>query len=283
MYSVSSLAWEPSGAKLVVGTLTGAVDVYVTSMKRAIYAPTSKDGRARAQFEILYTSKRQIQITKLVSGTRVPSTKLSSIRGHEITKVDIYRDQFVVAFTTETLLLGNLSTLKLSEIPWTQSGTERFHFDNERIVMAYQHSELTVVEYENNTPLITLRTEHISPYLVSCVVNDARTSAHAGVPASQKLAYLIDLQTVKVLDIVSGASHQVSHDFAIDWIELNQKGSHLLFRDRRRHLHLFNALSGERVLLLNYVGYVQWVPYSDVIVVRSLTPQRNRTLLVFHA
>lgn len=129
--------------------------------------------------------------------------------------------------------------------------------------------ELTVVEYENNAPLITLRTEHMSPYLVSCVVNDARATAHASVPPSQKLAYLVDVQTVRVLDVGAGSSQTVSHDSEVDWLELNQKGSHLLFRDRRRHLHLFVCATGERTLLLNYVGYVQWVPDSDVIVVRS--------------
>jgi hypothetical protein len=60
---------------------------------------------------------------------------------------------------------------------------------------------------------------------------------------------------------------QVQHDQEIDWLELNQKGSHLLFRDRKCRLHLYDIAAGARKQLLQYVGYVQWVPDSDVIVV----------------
>lgn len=55
----------------------------------------------------------------------------------------------------------------------------------------------------------------------------------------------------------------------MDWLELNQRGTHLLFRDKKRHLHLFNIASQERTTLLNYCQYVQWVPASDVIVAQS--------------
>lgn len=268
MYTVTALAWEPSGSKLIVGTLTGGVDQYIAELRRAIYKPTNSS----VSFELTYTSKSQVQITKLESsGARGPSTKLTSTFGHEILKVDIYREQYVVAFTTATLLLGNLSTFKLSEIPWEMTRTEKLHFDNDRIVMVYAHGELTVVEYEKNKPLISLRTEHMSPFLVSCVVNDARSGGATTREGSATLAYLMDLHTVKIMDVLDGASQQVSHDQEIDWLELNQKGSHLLFRDRRHHLHLFNSATGERTLLLNYVGYVQWVPDSDVIVVRNPT------------
>jgi hypothetical protein len=65
------------------------------------------------------------------------------------------------------------------------------------------------------------------------------------------------------------AGLQITHDEDIDWLELNQKGTHLLFRDRKCHLYLYNMATGERKRLLQYVGYVQWVPDSDVIVVRA--------------
>jgi intraflagellar transport protein 172 len=40
----------------------------------------------------------------------------------------------------------------------------------------------------------------------------------------------------------------VSHDSKIDWLELNQRASLLLFRDRRRQLHLFHVESQARGL-----------------------------------
>ena len=50
---------------------------------------------------------------------------------------------------------------------------------------------------------------------------------------------------------------------------MNQRGTHLLFRDKKRHLHLFSLSGQERTTLLNYCQYVQWVPGSDVIVAQS--------------
>ena len=42
-----------------------------------------------------------------------------------------------------------------------------------------------------------------------------------------------------------------------------------MFRDKKRHLNLYNIAKQERVTLLNYSGYVQWVPGSDVVVAQS--------------
>jgi hypothetical protein len=42
--------------------------------------------------------------------------------------------------------------------------------------------------------------------------------------------------------------------------ELNPRGTHLLFRDKKRQLSLFHIAKQERTTLLNYSGYVQWVP-----------------------
>lgn len=63
---------------------------------------------------------------------------------------------------------------------------------------------------------------------------------------------------------------QVPHDHSIDWLELNHRGTHLLFRDSKCQLHIYSLSTGERKQLLQYVSYVQWVPDSDVIVVRVL-------------
>ncbi len=51
--------------------------------------------------------------------------------------------------------------------------------------------------------------------------------------------------------------------------ELNARATHLLFRDKRRHLHLYSIARQERVTLLTYCSYVQWVPGSDVVVAQN--------------
>ena len=39
----------------------------------------------------------------------------------------------------------------------------------------------------------------------------------------------------------------------------------LLFRDKRLRLYIYDIESGEKVALLSYCSYAQWVPGSDVV------------------
>lgn len=67
-----------------------------------------------------------------------------------------------MANTTETLLLGDLETLKLSEIQWQARGggaadaadsdspAEKFIFDSPSAALVYYASELSIVEYGRN-------------------------------------------------------------------------------------------------------------------------------------
>jgi hypothetical protein len=55
----------------------------------------------------------------------------------------------------------------------------------------------------------------------------------------------------------------------LDTQELNSKGTYLLFRDKKRHLHLYDIQAQQRTTLLAYCQYVQWVPGADVVVAQS--------------
>ncbi|EFJ49307.1 intraflagellar protein IFT172 [Volvox carteri f. nagariensis] len=255
-YAVSAASWKPDGSKLTVGSMTGAVDMYDACVKRHMY---------KGKFEFTYVSKSAVIVKTLKTGMRIV---LKSVYGYEIEKINIYHDRYLVARTSYTLLMGDLESCKLSEIPWESNNTEKFHFENERVCMVHYAGELHIIEYGRNDVLGTCRTEHMNPYLISAVVQEARGVA----PESKKLAYLIDLQTVRIQDLmgpVGSTLATVNHDTKVDWLELNQRGTHLLFRDKKRHLHLFNIASQERTTLLNYCQYVQWVPASDVIVAQS--------------
>ena len=61
----------------------------------------------------------------------------------------------------------------------------------------------------------------------------------------------------------------VLHDAKVDWLELNEHGTHLLFRDKRRQLHLYELKSQKSSTLLSYCSYVQWVPGSNVVVAQN--------------
>merc|ERR1719235_2163430 len=85
------------------------------------------------------------------------------------------------------------------------------------------------------------------------------------------IAYLIDLMTIRICDLVTNQTlATISHDTRIDWLELNPNGANrLLFRDKRRQLYLYDVEQQNRVTLLNYCNYVQWVPDSDVVVAQN--------------
>ena len=55
------------------------------------------------------------------------------------------------------------------------------------------------------------------------------------------------------------------------YIQLNETGRKLLFRDKRLKLHLYDVESQTQTSLLSYCSYVQWVPQSDVVVAQNKT------------
>jgi intraflagellar transport protein 172 len=69
-------------------------------------------------------------VKTLQTGMRIV---LKSLYGYEILKVNIYQDRFLIAKTTTTLLMGDLDTCKLSEIRWESDGSEKFHFEKEKV------------------------------------------------------------------------------------------------------------------------------------------------------
>ena len=68
---------------------------------------------------------------------------LKSRHEHEVERVNIYQDRFLVSHTAQTLLLGDLQTCQLSEVGWETSGNEKYHFDNPQVsrmsVIASEH------------------------------------------------------------------------------------------------------------------------------------------------
>ncbi|KAF5830572.1 intraflagellar protein IFT172 [Dunaliella salina] len=263
LYSITALSWKPDGSKLCVGNMTGSVDIYDACLKRQRY---------KGRFEFTYVSKSSVIVKELKSGKRIV---LRSMYQYEIERINIYKDRFLIARTSETLLMGDLESCNLSEIPWSAAhGTEKFIFDNETVCVIYYAGELTLVAYGRNEILGVCRTEHVHPTLLSVVAQQGTVSDGRHLPESRtvlaRLAYLIDMQTIRIMDLLTNSTlATINHDTRVDWLELNPRGTHLLFRDKKRQLSLFHIAKQERTTLLNYSGYVQWVPQSDVIVAQS--------------
>uniref|UniRef100_A0A3Q0QW63 Intraflagellar transport 172 n=1 Tax=Amphilophus citrinellus TaxID=61819 RepID=A0A3Q0QW63_AMPCI len=257
LYTITSLAWKKDGSRLCAGTLCGGVELFDCCLRRTIY---------KNKFEITYVGLSQVIVRNLSTGTRVV---LKSYYGYEVEEVKIMgKDRYLVAHTSDTLLLGDLLTNKLSEVPWPGSGgNEKFFFENETVCMIFNAGELSLVEYSSNEILGSVRTEFMNPHLISVRLNERK---QRGVEDNKKLAYLIDIKTIAVVDLAGGYNlGTISHDSKIDWLELSETGRKLLFRDKKLRLHLYDIESGMKTTLLSFCSYVQWVPGSDVVVAQN--------------
>eukprot|EP01041_Mallomonas_annulata_P001132 gene1132-2194_t len=275
MYSATALDWKSDGSRLAVGTLCGVVDLYDVCVKRSMY---------KGGFEMTYVSQSQVIIRQIETNARMV---VRSQYGFEIIKINIYQKRFVVANTIETLLLGDMETLKMSEIQWHGDGSEKFIFDNPLACVVYFAEELSIIEYGMSELLGSVRTPNINSHVLSLRINERQQNATANSNENntnninsrrnrdddrddnKKIAFLLDAQTICIKDLVAHSSVNIPHDNKIDWLELNERGNLLLFRDKKRFLHLYNIQTQERSQLLNFCTYVQWVPNSDVVVAQN--------------
>jgi len=261
LHTVTALTWRADGSRLIIGALCGGVDMFDVCIRRSRYRDTH---------EFTYVSLSQVIVKSLSTGARIV---LKSSVGFEIKKINIFQERFLVAHTPESLLLGDLQSCRLSEIPWNSSSTEKFFFDTPTVCMIFKAGELSLVEYGCNEVLACARTEHMSPHLISVrIANADDPDAYCPAGTDMKvIAYLLDIMTVRVSDLVDGKTvATISHDTRIDWLELNPNGANkVLFRDKRRQLHLYDIEAQSRTTLLNFCNYVQWVPESDVVVAQN--------------
>lgn len=288
----SSLAWKADGSRLVVGGVTGMVEELDACLRRY---------RHRGTFEFTYVSHNQVIVKRLSTGTRIV---LHSNMGYEIQRVNVHQDRYIVAHTTTTLLVGDLASCLLSEVPWQLTGKERFDFTNQQVCMVFTAGELVLIEYGRNSLLGTCRTEERNSRRISVRIHDNAikeenqrlvnavdngvTGPGAGgsqgdltdgagglnMPGMAKrvIAYLLDPMTIQVDDLISGVclSH-IPHDTKIDWLNLDYRAAKLLYRDKQHELFLYDLVDQRRTTLLNYCTFVSWVPQSNVVVAQNRT------------
>lgn len=256
LYTITALAWKKDGARVVAGTLCGGVELFDCSLKKTII---------RNKFEVTHVGLSQAIVRNMSNNQKVV---LKSHYGYEIDEVRIMgKDRYLVAHTSDTLILGDLMSGKLTEVPWHGSGSEKYYFENENVCMIFNAGELCLIEYGASEVLGSVRTEFMNPHLISVRLNERK---QRGMTDNKKMAYLIDLKTVAIIDLLTGMNiAQVSHDSKIDWIELNETGQKLLFRDNKFKLFLYDIETSQKTSVLNYCSYVQWVPGSDVVVAQN--------------
>ncbi|XP_050517357.1 intraflagellar transport protein 172 homolog [Diabrotica virgifera virgifera] len=257
-YTITALAWKRDGSKVTCGGLCGAVFMFESVLKRIVW----KD-----KFEITYVGPSQVLVKPLDTNER--GVILRSQYGGEIEDVKIMgKDCYLVARTEETLLVADLLRNLLSEVPWNNSGhNEKFYFENANVCLVFNAGELTLIEYGDNDVLCSVRTEFTNPHLISVRLNERNQTTD-----NKKLSYLLDLKTICIIDLVSGVMlAQIGHDSKIDWLELNEMGNKLLFRDKKQRLVLIDVITQLKQTIFTGVSFVQWVESSDVAVAQSGT------------
>lgn len=251
-YNITAMCWKFDGSKFVTGNLCGSVDLYDISMKRI---------RFKGKFELNYISPSQIHVLNLeTSGT----SKISSAKGFEIIKVNILEDRYAVANTRDTLVIGDLKTDKCSEFEWRGGGNERFDMKNSNLCLIFNAGEVSIIEFGRNEILGTFRTEYISPNLISAKLKASKKET------KKVIAYMLDLQTVSVLDLQSKTTiATINHDTRITSLELNANANKLLFKDKKRGLYLYDLNKSMKNTLLDYCAFYKWVPESEVLVAQN--------------
>ncbi|CAH1372030.1 unnamed protein product [Tenebrio molitor] len=258
LYTVTALAWKRDGSRMTCGGLCGVVMLFESVLKRTVW----KD-----KFEITYVGPSQVLVKPLDTNDR--GVIIKSQNGGEIDEVKIMgKDFYLVARTEETLLVADLQRNLLSEVPWNNSGRhEKFYFDYPTVCLVFNAGELTLVEYGDNDVLCSVRTEFANPHLISVRLNERNQTID-----NKKLAYLLDLKTICVVDLMTGMLiGQITHDSKIDWLELNETGHKLLFRDKKQRLILVDVLTQNKQCIFTGVSFVQWVEGSDVAVAQAGT------------
>uniref|UniRef100_W5NFZ6 Intraflagellar transport protein 172 homolog n=1 Tax=Lepisosteus oculatus TaxID=7918 RepID=W5NFZ6_LEPOC len=259
LYTVTALAWKRDGSRLCAGTLCGGVEQFDCCLRRSIY---------KNKFEMTYVGLSQVIVKNLSTGTRVV---LKSHYGYEVDEVKIMgKDRYLVAHTSDTLLLGDLGSNKLSEVRNAcLEYTILFSFFIVCLCLSFKchcgqdigcieffHTEVTSVKFI------------VMQVCVICVRLNERKQR--GIEDNKKLAYLIDIKTIAIVDLIGGFNiGTISHDTKIDWLELNETGHQLLFRDKKLQLQLYDIENSVKTTVLSFCSYVQWVPGSDVIVAQN--------------
>ncbi|XP_041986670.1 intraflagellar transport protein 172 homolog [Aricia agestis] len=257
LYAAGALAWSADGTRLVLAAQTGALLEYEAVLRRWVW---------RDAVEVRHASPQRILLTRLAGDA--PALVVTARLGPEIYNVRfVGNDWYAVCRTSNSLILCDIARGLTSEIPWSGGG-ERVYAAAGGACLLHRAGELSVVEYGLDAVLHTVRTERVNPHVLSVRINESASSHDAD---RKRLAYLLDRQTVAVVDLVTGSQlGQWWHEARVDWLELNEGGELLLLRDTRRRLALLR-LDGDKEIIASGVSFVQWVENSDAFVAQTPT------------
>ena len=258
-YSFTALCWKQDFGVLVTGSLCGSLDMFESCLKKTIID----------KFEITYISLSQIMVKDTKKGKRMT---IKSNLSPEILKVNIQEDNYIIINTEHSLIVGDLSLQKFSEVPFNSTGTEKFDFNNYNSCLVYSTGEIAVIEYGNNEIIGYFKTDYTHQNLISAKISSKKNQN------IKLIAYLIDPLTIYIQDLnTQNIILNFSNDSNIEYLEFNKSGNKLVFRDSNKNLNMLSLPEGKKVTLVPLCTFVQWVPNSDVLVA-----QNSKSLYVWY-
>ena len=258
-YSFTALCWKQDFGVLVTGSLCGSLDMFESCLKKTIID----------KFEITYISLSQIMVKDTKKGKRMT---IKSNLSPEILKVNIQDENYIIINTEHSLIVGDLSLQKFSEVPFNSTGTEKFDFNNYNSCLVYSTGEIAVIEYGNNEIIGYFKTDYTHQNLISAKISSKKNQN------IKIIAYLIDPLTIYVQDLnTQNIILNYSNDSNIEYLEFNKSGNKLVFRDSNKNLNMLSLPKGKKVTLVPLCTFVQWVPNSDVLVA-----QNSKSLYVWY-
>ena len=267
-FSFTALCWKQDFGILLTGSLCGSLDMFESCLKKNII---------NDKYEITYISLQQITVKDIEKERRISiKTDLSP----EILKVDIKNNNFLIVNTDNSLIVGDLTLQKYSEVPWNNGDNCRFDFNNLNTCLVYVNDSVAVIEFGKNEIMGYFRTEYCHPNLIS-----ARLFTKAG-KSIKLIAYLIDPNTIYIHDLITqNIIINYTNDCQIEYLEFGKSGNKLIFRDSSKKLNLLllkinqnennqniNIKSNESyksIAILNLCSFVQWVPNTEILVAQS--------------
>ena len=265
-FSFTALCWKQDFGILLTGSLCGSLDMFESCLKKNII---------NDKYEITYISLQQITVKDIEKERRI---SIKTNLAPEILKVEIKNNNFLIINTDNSLIVGDLTTQKYSEVPWNNADSCRFDFNNLNTCLVYVNDEVAVIEFGNNEIIGYFRTEYCHPNLISArLFNKANKSI-------KLIAYLIDPNTIYIHDLITQSIIiNYTNEYKIEYLEFGKSGNKLIFRDSSKKLNLLllknnynentnNINNNElykNVAILNLCSFVQWVPNTEILVAQS--------------
>ena len=269
-FSFTALCWKQDFGILLTGSLCGSLDVFESCLKRTMI---------NEKYEITYISLQQITVKDIEKERRI---NIKTNLAPEILKVEIKNNNFLIVNTENSLIVGDLTTQKYSEVSWNNSDNCRFDFNNLNTCLVYVNDEVAVIEFGNNEIIGYFRTEYCHPNLISArLFNKADKSI-------KLIAYLIDPNTIYIHDLLSQSIIiNYTNDCKIEYLEFGKSGNKLIYSDTSKKLNLlllksntnentnYNGNSNSNnepyksITILNLCSFVQWVPNTEILVAQS--------------